>query len=745
MDFADGRLLPGTGGVPSDVNRTKKWSASSVLVIATIFAAIGCFAGALGGPFMLDDVSLIANNPNIHSLARWRDWFAKDFWDVDLAQAQLLGRVSYFRPSVLASYALDWQIGGGAAWVLHATNLALHGAVALLAFATLRRWIGTSLPAAVGALLFAVHPAKAESVAWISGRPDILLTLGVLLASWGVARRLRREPGGAALELVGTVLAYSAKEHAIVLPAFVLVESWVAQGRPPLEFATLKRVLRAVLPQLLLALAYLAARQLWLPLRQPGASELPATVHLGFILETLGRLGQLALWPADLSMTQASIRTGPDGARLAIGYMLGGALLLGSNIVFALTTRRRWPALALGAALWLGLLLPVSNLIWNGLPALTSPRFLYLPLFGLTWCVAELFAWAGRAGWIKMAGGAVAIAALALGTRSLIRSADFASATAYWSYEVGKQPNHPLGYAFALEYAARQGQPHRALRLAARGVAVSAADFSQHTERSTLAFKALQLLALLTADVQRAELEALTAFISDLNGDGPAQLRTQQLVLDIPPGSRARSSLKMRYPELLLIQADIATRLGDDQGGLLLARRAVEACSRCATEWALAAKIALRAGDRELARVWFAGPRQLPWPQVPGGLRRLAETERELYTLIAREEGPQRILHQAQREILLGMPGRAYATLTPHRADILNAGEPTAHALAEVAWRAGASEDARSILSNAEPERARRLLGTWEALTAWHENSLAADADLSFEPTLNRLLEGNSS
>src|SRR6185436_6581678 len=120
---------------------------------------------------------------------------------------------------------------GTPAW-FHIMNLVWHGVVGGLAFLVLRRWLGAHWPALVGALLFVVHPTKAESVAWISGRTDVICMIAVLLASQGIARRLRGERGGLLLEFAGTLLAYTTKEQAIVLPAFAAIEAWVASGRP---------------------------------------------------------------------------------------------------------------------------------------------------------------------------------------------------------------------------------------------------------------------------------------------------------------------------------------------------------------------------------------------------------------------------------------------------------------------------------------------------------------------------------
>jgi hypothetical protein len=122
------------------------------------------FASALGGPFIFDDDLIIVKNPFVHDLSWWWRWFTHDFWDISPYPDDVPMRLVYWRPLVLASYAIDWQLWYGHPLGFHLTNLLLHAAAGVLAFATLRRWVGADVPAALGAALFAVHPSKAESV-----------------------------------------------------------------------------------------------------------------------------------------------------------------------------------------------------------------------------------------------------------------------------------------------------------------------------------------------------------------------------------------------------------------------------------------------------------------------------------------------------------------------------------------------------------------------------------------------------
>ena len=80
------------------------------------------------------------------------------------------------------------------------------------------------------------------------------------IATEGIGRRLRGARWGLALELVGTIGAYLAKEQALILPAFAAVEAWVALGRPALDRAAVKRCIVVALPQAAVAIAYLVVR-----------------------------------------------------------------------------------------------------------------------------------------------------------------------------------------------------------------------------------------------------------------------------------------------------------------------------------------------------------------------------------------------------------------------------------------------------------------------------------------------------
>lgn len=122
----------------------------------------------------------------------------------------------YYRPLVFASLAIDRALGGETPALFHLSNIVLHALNTFLVGRLLLAWPG--LPAelaAAGTLLFAVHPAHTESVAWISGRSDLLATMFVLFACPVTLRRNRGLQLGAVPALYFAALL--AKEISVAL------------------------------------------------------------------------------------------------------------------------------------------------------------------------------------------------------------------------------------------------------------------------------------------------------------------------------------------------------------------------------------------------------------------------------------------------------------------------------------------------------------------------------------------------
>jgi tetratricopeptide (TPR) repeat protein len=98
----------------------------------------------------------------------------------------------YWHPLTWLSLMLDATLFGQGAGGFHFTNAAFHAVNSVLLFLLLRMLTGTLWRSAVVAALFALHPLRVESVAWVTERKDVLSGCFGLLALIAYARYAQR-------------------------------------------------------------------------------------------------------------------------------------------------------------------------------------------------------------------------------------------------------------------------------------------------------------------------------------------------------------------------------------------------------------------------------------------------------------------------------------------------------------------------------------------------------------------------
>ena len=97
-----------------------------------------------------------------------------------------------WHPLTWLSYLLDCQLYGLNAGGHHLTNVLLHAATAILLFLVLWRMTGDLWPSAFVAAVFAIHPLRVESVAWVAERKDVLSGLFFMLTLGAYVGYVRR-------------------------------------------------------------------------------------------------------------------------------------------------------------------------------------------------------------------------------------------------------------------------------------------------------------------------------------------------------------------------------------------------------------------------------------------------------------------------------------------------------------------------------------------------------------------------
>lgn len=284
----------------------------------------------------------------------------------------------YWHPLTWLSLMADVELFGTAPGPMHAVNVAFHLGTTLLLFLCLRRLTGSAGRSFTVAALFAVHPLRIESVAWIAERKDVLsafLTVTTILAYERYARRPSRGRYTGVVALF--VAACMAKPMAITLPFLLLLLDWW-----PLK----RRVLLEKLP--LLAIAAGFAVITYIGAQQMGAMQMlepPSTaVRVQNAIWSLGQYLRQTFVPSGFAIVYPYPKNFPGVALIGLGL----AVLTSA----AVWQRRARPWLLIG---WLWFVIgvgPTLGLVQAGVQA-RADRFTYIPHVGLltaiVWLAAE--------------------------------------------------------------------------------------------------------------------------------------------------------------------------------------------------------------------------------------------------------------------------------------------------------------------------------------------------------------------
>src|ERR1035437_7645991 len=190
-------------------------------------AAILFFVATLAFDFVYDDVPQILKNPAIQSWHYLPQYFASHVWSSIYPNS--LG--NYYRPLFLIWLRLNYAIFGTSPSGWHATSVAVHVVSTWLVFRVVLKLAKDRVTSFIAALLFALHPAHVESVAWISGVVDALMCVFLLSAFWMfIEWRETHSIAHRSASIGFFAIALLTKETAIVFPAMILLYLVIEPG-----------------------------------------------------------------------------------------------------------------------------------------------------------------------------------------------------------------------------------------------------------------------------------------------------------------------------------------------------------------------------------------------------------------------------------------------------------------------------------------------------------------------------------
>jgi hypothetical protein len=264
---------------------------SRPVLVAIVLAAVAvAFVPALRGGLVWDDEYYVQTNETIRSLS-----------PSSLATLATLPQVGNYHPLTMLTLAVNYAAGGIDPFGYHLVNLLLHLANVVLVYLLMLDLSRRSDAALFACAFWGLHPLRVESVAWISGRKDLLYT-GFFLAALLAYRRYARDPERELRSYLASLAAYVASllsKGMAVSFALVVPLSDFLDRRP------LSR--RAVLDKLpFVALSLLLG---WVAVAVQGSAEAIHMEHGRPLLDRIVFAGYgfvlylvKTLWPSGLSL-----------------------------------------------------------------------------------------------------------------------------------------------------------------------------------------------------------------------------------------------------------------------------------------------------------------------------------------------------------------------------------------------------------------------------------------------------------
>lgn len=355
---------------------TKILSSEKFTLLFFLILGFLAYSTAIPGDFFFDDNPLIVNNEYIKSWAHVGDWFTSGSTAGSGQENSNL-----FRPLMLFSFTLIHSLFGLNPIAFHVVNIILHGITSFFLYKLLTRINFSQIAAFLGALFFLIHPVQTESVAYISGLPDVLVMLFLIL---GLSAYVQKKT---ILTLIFLILGFLTKEHMVVFfPLALLIDiykwdefeteektwhkkMWLALGALTLIFIILKFTVLSFTGNVGLS---------------SKANLYTENIHLRIFafLAALVEYIKISIFPLHLYFEK-----GTDLFRLTFTpQAFLGLIILCTSLLAAWSSLKKEKLFFLAALWFLIALGPVSGIIPQN--AVWAEHWLYIPLAGFSILIA---------------------------------------------------------------------------------------------------------------------------------------------------------------------------------------------------------------------------------------------------------------------------------------------------------------------------------------------------------------------
>jgi tetratricopeptide (TPR) repeat protein len=334
---------------------------------------------------------------------------------------------------------IDCQLFGLNAGSHHLVNVGLHTVVALLLFTFLWQSTNALWASAISAAIFAIHPLRVESVAWISERKDVLSGFFFMLTLLAYLRYVRGQTWQRmAVIAVCFVFGLMSKPMLVTTPiVLLLLDYW--------PFARFKKqgwckLILEKVPLVILSVGSCAATLIAQQVAIGSTESLPLAARINNALVTYVNYLRQMFWPVDL----VPFYVHPEW-RLGAWEIIGAIILLAGITAATFLLRRKLPFLLVGWLWYMVMLLPVIGIIQVGLQA-RADRYTYLPQIGViiavVWAILNLSSlWRART--VALVPASLAVVG-SLSFLSYRQATYWHDTESLWSYTLNRSPENDV-------------------------------------------------------------------------------------------------------------------------------------------------------------------------------------------------------------------------------------------------------------------------------------------------------------
>jgi protein O-mannosyl-transferase len=369
-------------------------------------------------------------------------------------------QVANWVPLTTLSHMLDCELFGVDAGGHHLVNVLFHAASVVLLFLVLREMTGNLWRSALVAAVFAVHPLRAESVAWVSERKDVLSGFFFLL-TLGAYVRYIRQPSRSGYVWVALFFVFGLMSKGMVatLPFVLLLLDFWPLGR--MERGSFWGLVKEKIPLFLISIGSCVGTALVPGLVVTDHNRIPFLQRAGNAFISYLAYLRTMVFPTKLQTLYLNPLT--PRPLWKGGLALVAVLAISAGVVWWWKKR---PYLLLGWLWYLGMLFPVIGIVQISPDASRADRYTYLPGIGIAiaavWVVGDWsVAWKFGRGAVK----GLAVAVIGILAICAHRQVSFwRDDLVMWTHNLDCDPHNYMAHYNVGHLLAQQGDLEDAMK-----------------------------------------------------------------------------------------------------------------------------------------------------------------------------------------------------------------------------------------------------------------------------------------